>query len=75
MRLGTRDQAGQLDKTTVKTADRVPFGEWSGSYVRINSKDSTHLEENDIVGETETQPALKHSASTRLRLRPGEIET
>jgi chaperonin GroES len=47
---GGRDQAGQLIKPDVKVGDRVLFGKWSGTEVKIDGEDLLIMKESDIMG-------------------------
>jgi chaperonin GroES len=47
---GGRDENGKLTPLDVKTGDRVLFGKWSGTEVKIDGEDVLIMEESDIVG-------------------------
>jgi chaperonin GroES len=47
---GGRDQAGGLIKPDVKVGDRVLFGKWSGTEVKIDGEDLLIMKESDIMG-------------------------
>ena len=47
---GGRDEAGQLIKPDVKVGDRILFGKWSGTEVKINGEDLLIMKESDIMG-------------------------
>lgn len=47
---GTRDEQGKLIPLEVKAGDRVLFGKWSGSEVKIDGEDLVIMKENDILG-------------------------
>ena len=47
---GGRDEAGQLIKPDVKVGDRVLFGKWSGTEVKIDGEDLLIMKEFDIMG-------------------------
>jgi chaperonin GroES len=54
---GGRDEAGKLIPIDLKKGDRVLFGKWSGSEVKLDSVDYLIMKESDIMGvlqETET---------------------
>jgi chaperonin GroES len=59
---GTRDESGRLTESTVKTGDRVLFGKWSGTEVKIDGEDLLIMKESDILGVIETQAELKQAA-------------
>jgi chaperonin GroES len=47
---GARDDAGKLVPLDVKAGDRVLFGKWSGTEVKIDGKDLLIMKESDILG-------------------------
>ena len=47
---GGRDQDGKLIKPDVKAGDRVLFGKWSGTEVKLNGEDLLIMKESDIMG-------------------------
>jgi chaperonin GroES len=47
---GTRDETGKLQPLDVKKGDRVLFGKWSGTEVKINGEDLLITKESDILG-------------------------
>ncbi|MDT3381346.1 co-chaperone GroES [Labrys portucalensis] len=47
---GARDENGKLQPLDVKAGDRVLFGKWSGTEVKIDSQDLLILKEADILG-------------------------
>ena len=47
---GARDEAGRMQPLDVKVGDRVLFGKWSGTEVRIEGEDRLILKESDILG-------------------------
>jgi chaperonin GroES len=47
---GARSEAGELIPTVVKAGDRILFGKWSGSEVRIEGEDLLIMKESDILG-------------------------
>jgi len=47
---GARDEAGKLVPLDVKAGDRVLFGKWSGSEVKIDGEDLLIMKESDIMG-------------------------
>ena len=59
---GARDESGSLVALSVKTGDRILFGKWSGSEVRIDGEDLLIMKESDILGVIELQAELKRAA-------------
>jgi chaperonin GroES len=47
---GTRDEAGKLVALDVKAGDRVLFGKWSGTEVKIDGVEYLIMKESDIMG-------------------------
>jgi chaperonin GroES len=47
---GTRDESGKLVALDVKAGDRVLFGKWSGTEVKISGEDLLIMKESDILG-------------------------
>ena len=47
---GTRDEAGKLIALEVKAGDKVLFGKWSGTEVKIGGEDLLIMKESDILG-------------------------
>ncbi|MDP4006272.1 co-chaperone GroES [Methylobacterium sp. NEAU K] len=47
---GTRDEAGKINPLDVKPGDRVLFGKWSGTEVKIDGQDLLIMKESDILG-------------------------
>lgn len=47
---GARDEAGKLVPLDVKKGDRVLFGKWSGTEVKLNGEDLLIMKESDIMG-------------------------
>ena len=59
---GARDEAGKLVPLDVKSGDRVLFGKWSGTEVRIDGQDLLIMKESDIMGVIEQTAAKKKAA-------------
>jgi len=47
---GTHDEKGKLVPLDVKVGDRVLFGKWSGSEVKIDGEELAIMKESDILG-------------------------
>jgi chaperonin GroES len=47
---GGRDEAGKVVPLDVKKGDRVLFGKWSGTEVKIDGQDLLIMKESDIMG-------------------------
>jgi len=59
---GARDETGRIAELSVKAGDRVLFGKWSGTEVKIDGEDLLIMKESDILGVIETQAELKQAA-------------
>ncbi len=47
---GIRDEAGKLVPLDVKAGDRVLFGKWSGTEIKLDGEDLLIMKESDIMG-------------------------
>ncbi|MGJ8572597.1 MAG: co-chaperone GroES [Hoeflea sp.] len=47
---GNRDEAGKLVALDVKAGDRVLFGKWSGTEIKLDGEDLLIMKETDIMG-------------------------
>ena len=47
---GARDETGRVNPLDVKAGDRVLFGKWSGTEVKIDGKELLIMKESDILG-------------------------
>ena len=47
---GARDESGKVVPLDVKAGDRVLFGKWSGTEVKLNGEDLLIMKESDIMG-------------------------
>jgi chaperonin GroES len=59
---GGRNEQGQLVPLDVKPGDRVLFGKWSGTEVKIDGKELLIMKESDILGVVEKTSATKKAA-------------
>jgi chaperonin GroES len=60
---GARDEKGQLQPLDVKAGDRVLFGKWSGTEVKIDGEELLIMKESDILGVLEGAAASKKKAA------------
>jgi chaperonin GroES len=65
---GARDATGTLYALDVKAGDRVLFGKWSGSEVKLDEEDLMIMKESDIMGVVE-RAATKKKAAQKLEPR------
>jgi chaperonin GroES len=59
---GARDEAGKIVTLEVKAGDRVLFGKWSGTEVKIDGADLLIMKESDILGVLEGKTPVKAAA-------------
>ena len=59
---GARNEQGQLVPLDVKPGDRVLFGKWSGTEVKIEGQDLLIMKESDLLAVVEKTGALKKAA-------------
>ncbi len=50
---GARDDSGKIQPLDVKTGDRILFGKWSGTEVKIDGADLLIMKESDVLGVVE----------------------
>ena len=58
---GARDESGKLTPLDVKVGDRILFGKWSGTEVKIDGEELLIMKESDVMGviEGQAKPARK----------------
>jgi len=59
---GARNDHGQIVALVVKVGDRVLFGKWSGTEIKIDGEELLIMKEADIMGIIEAQAAEKKAA-------------
>ena len=59
---GARDERGAIVSLDVKVGDRVLFGKWSGTEVKIDAQDLLIMKESDIMGIVHSQKKAKRAA-------------
>ena len=59
---GARNDRGELVPTELKAGDRVLFGKWSGTEVKIDGEDLLIMKESDVMGVIEGVAASKKAA-------------
>ena len=59
---GARDEAGKLVELDVKAGDRILFGKWSGTEVKIDGEDLLIMKESDVMGVIEVRAARRKAA-------------
>lgn len=59
---GARDDSGQLRPLDVKVGDRILFGKWSGTEIKLNGEDFLIMKESDVMGVIEIDAAARNAA-------------
>ena len=59
---GARDEKGTLVALDVKKGDRILFGKWSGTEIKLDGEDLLIMKESDIMGIIEGSAAMKKAA-------------
>ncbi|APO71769.1 chaperonin GroES 3 (plasmid) [Rhizobium gallicum] len=59
---GARNDAGQIQPLDVKAGDRILFGKWSGTEIKIDGEDLLIMKESDVMGIIEVPAAGKKAA-------------
>ena len=60
---GGRDEAGKLIPIELKTGDKVLFGKWSGSEIKLDGEELLIMKESDIMGVLTGMPVAKKKAA------------
>jgi chaperonin GroES len=60
---GARDEAGKLVPLDVKAGDRILFGKWSGTEVKLDSEELLIMKESDVMGIIEGKAAAGRKAA------------
>ena len=60
---GARNEQGQIVALDVKAGDRILFGKWSGTEVKLDGQELLIMKESDIMGIIEGAPAAKKKAA------------
>ena len=59
---GARDESGKLVPLDVRKGDRVLFGKWSGSEVKIDGEELLIMKESDVLGVFEGKASVRAAA-------------
>jgi chaperonin GroES len=59
---GARNEQGEIVALDVKPGDRVLFGKWSGTEIRLDGEDLLIMKESDVMGILEAGVAVKAAA-------------
>jgi len=60
---GARDESGQIQALDVKAGDRILFGKWSGTEVKIDGEELLIMKESDIMGVIEQSGVASKKAA------------
>ena len=59
---GARNDAGQIQALDVKVGDRILFGKWSGTEIKIAGEELLIMKESDVMGIIEAQDEKRQAA-------------
>ena len=59
---GAKGEDGTVTPLDVKAGDRILFGKWSGTEVKIDGEDLLIMKESDVMGVVEVQAAARKAA-------------
>ena len=59
---GARDDSVKIQPLDVKAGDRILFGKWSGTEIKLNGEDLLIMKESDVMGVIEITAELKKAA-------------
>ncbi|MDT3377372.1 co-chaperone GroES [Labrys sp. KNU-23] len=59
---GARDESGKLVALDIKVGDRILFGKWSGTEIKIDGEDLIIMKESDVLGVIENAGRVKKAA-------------
>ena len=60
---GARDESGKIQPLDLKAGDRILFGKWSGTEVKIDGEELLIMKESDVMGVITGVPATKKKAA------------
>src|SRR5580692_11321728 len=60
---GARDESGKLVPLDLKAGDRILFGKWSGTEVKIDGEELLIMKESDVMGVVEGVPSTSKKAA------------
>jgi len=60
---GARNEKGEVVPLDLKAGDRILFGKWSGTEVKLDGEDLLIMKESDVMGVIEGHPAAKKKAA------------
>ena len=60
---GARSEDGKIHPLDVKVGDRVLFGKWSGTEIKLDGEDLMIMKESDLMGVIEVKASSKRKAA------------
>ena len=60
---GARSEDGKIHPLDVKVGDRVLFGKWSGTEIKLDGEDLMIMKESDLMGVIEGKTSSKHKVA------------
>jgi chaperonin GroES len=64
---GGRDESGKLIPLDLKAGDRILFGKWSGTEIKLEGEELLIMKESDVMGIVEGRAAESRAAPARKR--------
>ena len=59
---GARDESGKLVELDVRVGNRILFGKWSGTEIKLDGEDLLIMKESDVMGVIEVSAEIKEAA-------------
>jgi len=64
---GGRDESGKLIPLDLKAGDRILFGKWSGTEIKLDGEELLIMKESDVMGVVQSQAAANRPAPARKK--------
>jgi chaperonin GroES len=64
---GARDESGKLVPLDLKAGERILFGKWSGTEIKLDGEELLIMKESDVMGVVESRAAEKRAAPARKK--------
>ena len=64
---GARDESGKLVPLDLKAGDRILFGKWSGTEIKLEGEELLIMKESDVMGVVQGQAATNRPAPARKK--------
>jgi len=64
---GGRGESGKLSPIDLKVGDRILFGKWSGTEIKLDGEELLIMKESDVMGVVESRPAAGRAAPARKK--------